>query len=107
MNSLPVRFFHAFLSGAVVSLVLALVILQFDPTAHATTTGGGGDSPSSGETSGSGTASNSTPATDPNDLDSDGIPNAWEIAHSHDPNDDTDDSRDFDNDVNGVIKWGH
>jgi len=34
----------------------------------------------------------------PDDLDGDGMPNAWETANSHNPNDPTDAARDFDND---------
>ena len=87
MNSHPVRFFHAFLSGAVIALLVALAILQIEPRAHATTEGSPPTSPA-------------IPPLVPTaaDLDGDGIPNTWETQFHHDPNNATDAGADFDND---------
>lgn len=100
MNSLPVRVFHAFLSGAILATILCVLTYQLQTPARGDTSGTG---TGTGETSGSG--GNSPVPTQPppinptpEDLDGDGIPNAWEEQFHHDPNNSGDAGSDFDND---------
>ncbi len=104
MKSLPVRIFHAFLSGAIFSTVLCVLTYQLQTPARGDTSG---TSTSTGETSGttSGSGSNSPAPTQPppinptpEDLDGDGIPNTWEEQFHHDANNAGDAGADFDND---------
>ncbi|MCX8495163.1 MAG: hypothetical protein ORN51_03165 [Akkermansiaceae bacterium] len=94
MNSLPVRFFHAFLSGAVVCLLLAIGIFQFGPGLHATPA----DATSSPAPTATSPPTAPTIQANPNDRDGDGIPNDWEVANRHSPDDASDAARDFDHD---------
>lgn len=99
MNTLPVRFFHAFVSSVVICLLPLLGIYQVESRLHATPSDTASSSASSPAplTSSTLTApiAPSTPA-DPNDRDRDGIPNDWEIANHHSPDDASDAARDFD-----------
>ncbi len=94
MNCLPVRFFHAFLAGAAVSLLAALAILQFEqhlqaapifrghgavtyvPLPHLLTTG--------------------TEPITAGDADRDGIPDTWETLYCHTGDTAADAGYDFD-----------
>ena len=77
--------------------MVALAILQIEPRLHATTASGGSEP---GGTNGTSLPPPGVPLVTPTaaDLDGDGIPNTWETANSHNPNDATDAARDFDND---------
>jgi hypothetical protein len=75
----------------IISLIGCLCVIQFQSQLYATTPTGGG---SSGNNSGGSAPLNPTP----DDLDGDGIPNAWENLNSLNQNDASDASRDFDDD---------
>lgn len=98
MNTLSVRFFHAFLSSLVICLLLLFGIFQLKSLLHATpsdTTSA--STPSSTPLAGSPSTGPSLPV-DPNDRDGDGIPNDWEVTNRHSPDDASDAARDFDHD---------
>lgn len=92
MNSLPVKLFHACVSSIILCLLVSLCVIQLKSQLYATTPTNNGSS------SGNNGGSNVPLAPTPNDLDGDGMPNAWETEHSLNPNDPTDASRDFDDD---------
>lgn len=91
MNSLPVRLFHAFLSGAVLALLGALGILHVGPLLRA--------SPTVANFRGNGASVYVPPiVSNPTDLDrdGDGIPNDWETGNYQNPDDPEDAASDFD-----------
>jgi hypothetical protein len=92
MDSLPVKLFHACVSSIILCLLVSLCVIQLKSQLYATTPTNNGSS------SGNNGGSNVPLAPTPNDLDGDGMPNAWETEHSLNPNDPTDASRDFDDD---------
>lgn len=98
MNTLSVRFFHAFLSSLVICLLLLFGFFQLKSLLHAT------PSDTTSASTPSSTPLASSPSTgpllpvDPNDRDGDGIPNDWEVTNHHSPDDASDAARDFDHD---------
>lgn len=99
MNALPVRLFHASLTGIVIGTICSLAVLQLEQDLFASPTDGTTSGTGSGESSGEIPPPTDPPVSpDPNDLDGDGIPNVWEIQFHHDPSVAKDAGADFDND---------
>ena len=98
MSSLPVRFFHAFLTSAAVCLLLAICILPLGPGLHATPSDATSASASSATSAASPPSTAPSLPANPIDRDGDGIPNDWEIANHQSPDDASDAARDFDHD---------
>ncbi|GAA5120516.1 hypothetical protein JIN84_05695 [Luteolibacter yonseiensis] len=94
MNCLPVRIFHAFVTGTVAAVLLSLGILYVHEDAHAQTANFRGNG-LGGPPAPSAVATPPFPVTS-TDSDGDGIPNTWETANSHNPNNAADASSDFD-----------
>lgn len=99
MSAFPIRLFHAILSGLILGILLSIGGLQLMQRLSATEETAGGTSGSSGQTTPP-SLPPSPPVLNPtpDDLDGDGMPNAWEILHHHNPNDATDAGSDFDKD---------
>jgi hypothetical protein len=102
MQALPVRLFHASLSGIVMGLMLTLLFFHIQNRFRMS--GGNPDlitdvGPIQIPTPSPVPQPVATdPPVDPNDSDGDGIPNDWEIQFHHDPNNTADAASDFDND---------
>lgn len=95
MNSLPVRLFHASLSGILVVVFITLLVFHVQQRFH--TELPRQDIVRVVERE----VKKPTPVTpsatsDPNDRDGDGIPNTWETTYSHNPDNAKDSGSDFD-----------
>lgn len=95
MNSVPIKFFHAFLSGvlAVVLFTLLFAHIQQRFADHPQP-----PSPEVVELPVAPPAPQQATAGTAGDSDGDGIPDAWEIANHHDPHNADDAGADFDGD---------
>ena len=91
MNSIPLRLFHASLTGTLLGALIAIIVFQLGHSLFALP----GSVQSVGENPPS--VAPSLVATS-DDLDGDGIPNTWEMTFHHNPNAASDAGADFDND---------